>query len=43
VIAGSLRLSRLKRELTLEFINDGTKLFQIDALVASPKLSHRRR
>jgi hypothetical protein len=43
VIAGSLRLSRLKRELTLELINDGTKLFQIYALVASPKLMHGRR
>src|SRR5713101_5601856 len=43
VIAGSLRLAGLKRELTLELINDGTKLFEIYALVASPKLTHRRR
>jgi hypothetical protein len=43
MIAGSLRLAGLKRELTLELINDGTKLFEIYALVASLKLTHRRR
>ncbi|HWO91737.1 MAG TPA: hypothetical protein VNP53_07175, partial [Methylomirabilota bacterium] len=43
VIAGSLRLAGLNRELTLEFVDDPTKLFQIYALVASPELTHRRR
>jgi len=41
MIAGSLRQAGLSRELSLERVDDGSKVFQIYALVPSLKLANR--
>ncbi len=42
MISSPLSLSRLSCELALELVDDSTKLFEVYAFIASPKLANRR-